>query len=273
MDFSQLRRDSVFQKCLDQMVKVVAATREQEEPFSHFQVNDLLPRDIYQELVARKPAVELYGASSQYAAVSSETPRRTFSLTDKSLSRLCDADRQLWLGVRDAFGSKQFRSAVFARLSKGLAYRFGIHESETAGLRYYPLPDLYRETAGYSIAPHPDTRRKVVTMQFCLAADDSQADLGTEFYRLSLNPLNLLREPRGFEIVKRPPFLPNSCNVFTVLNTVFVKSWHGRTTLRADSGTRDSLLNIWYANAEDGNPDILREHYADELQMSAARAA
>lgn len=273
MAFSQRRREVVYRQCIHQMVKAVDATSEQQEPFSHIVVNDLLPLEIYQELVARKPLVEFYGDSPGYASAPGEISRRTFSLTDKSLARLNDADRQLWLGIRDAFGCQQFRSAVFARLSKGLAFRFGISESESAALKCYPLPDLYRETAGYSIAPHPDTRRKVVTMQFCLSADESQEDLGTEFYRLSLNPLNLLREPRGFEVAKRPAFLPNSCYAFTVLNTVFVKSWHGRTTLRADSGTRDSLLNIWYRNASDGNPDILREHYANEQQVQSVRAA
>jgi hypothetical protein len=125
----------------------------------------------------------------------------------------------------------------------------------------YPLPELFRETAGYVIKPHPDTRRKVVTMQIALPPDASQRDLGTEFYRRSWNPLALLREPRSFETVKRAPFLPNVAYAFVVINSLWLKSWHGRTTLRAGIGVRNTILNIWYADAKDANPDLVAQYY------------
>jgi hypothetical protein len=129
---------------------------------------------------------------------------------------------------------------------------------------------LYRETAGYSIKPHPDTRKKVVTMQIALPRDESQQHLGTEFYSRSLKPAAWLRTPKGFDIVKTTPFLPNTAYAFVVLNTMRLKSWHGRSTLSDNWGVRDSILNIWYDKAQNGNAEINAEN---ELREEHRRAA
>jgi hypothetical protein len=96
-------------------------------------------------------------------------------------------------------------------------------------------------------------------MQISLAPDATQADLGTEFYQRSLNPAHWLREPRGFEIAKRPPFLPNAAYAFSVLNTLRIKSWHGRSSLASGCGVRNSILNIWYEKPEHANRDLIAE--------------
>src|SRR5262249_17242079 len=114
--------------------------------------------------------------------------------------------------------------------------------------------------AGYAIKPHPDTRRKVVTMQIALPRDDSQRELGTEFYRRSLNPLTLTRAPHGFVIARTMDFLPNTAYAFSVLNTFRLKSWHGRSMIPVSLGERNSILNIWYENAEDANTDLIDEN-------------
>ena len=64
-----------------------------------------------------------------------------------------------------ALGSSEVKHAVYAKLAEGLAYRFGCSPSEVAEIAPgFALPELYRETEGYFITPHPDMRRKVVTM-------------------------------------------------------------------------------------------------------------
>jgi hypothetical protein len=98
-------------------------------------------------------------------------------------------------------------------------------------------------------------------MQIALPPDNIRPNLGTQFYRRNWSPMALLREPRGFEIVKQSPFLPNMAYAFVVLNTLRHKSWHGRTTLRGDSEVRNTILNIWYAKPEDGNREIVGRYY------------
>ncbi len=144
--------------------------------------------------------------------------------------------------MREALGAIQLKRAIYAKLSTGLAFRFELPEADVNKVPGYALPELFRELSSYRIAPHQDTRRKVVTMQISLPGDESQRELGTEFYRRSLNPLHMLREPRGFEVAKCTPFLPNTAYSFSVLNNISWKSWHGRSTLPGGCGVREQHL-------------------------------
>ena len=134
----------------------------------------------------------------------------------------------------------------------------------------FALPELFHESSGYRIKPHPDTRKKLVTMQIALPEDDNLTHMGTEFYRRSLRPGDWMREPRGFEVVKTMPFLPNTAYAFIVLNTMRLKSWHGRSTLTSASEVRNTLLNIWYQKAEHANTEIIAENQTlIEMQKAA----
>lgn len=257
-----VRRD-IKTRALQHMIKAVNAAPAEREPFPHFIVHGIFPVDIYHEMLERLPQPALYEPFSyDKHTTEGQSNRGRFKLTNDSVGKLAGRQRSLWMALRDALGSPQFKAAVFNKLRVGLAFRFGVPEGEAANVPAFPLPELFRETKGYSIKPHPDTRRKVVTMQIALPADRTQESLGTEFYRRSLNPLHLLREPRGFETVKQAPFLPNVCYAFSVINSMRLKSWHGKTTLTENSGVRNTILNIWYAKACDANPDIVAQDYA-----------
>jgi hypothetical protein len=255
-------RSEVFRVTLAHMVESIERAWVDNNPFPHFIVEGIFPDDIYSEMLASFPKPNLYDAVSyEKHADNGVSNRGKFALTNECIDQLTGRQRSLWFGVRDALGAPKFKQAVFARLGEGLAYRFGTSSAEAAQTPGYPLPELLRETEGYQIKPHPDTRRKLVTMQIALPSDNSQAELGTEFYRRSLNPLALLREPRGFDVVKRSPFLPNVGYAFAVLNTLRLRSWHGRTKLAGQVGVRNTILNIWYAKAEDANGDLVEQYY------------
>ncbi len=255
-------RAEVLRAALPHMVAAIERAWLDDYPFPHFIVEGIFPDDLYREILASLPEPRLYQPVSYLRhADRGVSNRGKFALTEDCLDQLLGRQRSLWLGVRDALGAPEFKQAVFVRLASGLAYRFGMTPAEAAEMPGYPMPEILRETAGYKIKPHPDTRRKVVTMQIALPPDNSQPDLGTEFYRRSYNPLSLLREPRGFEVVKRSPFLPNVAYAFAVLNTLMRRSWHGRTRLRGESGVRNTILNIWYARPEDANAHLVEQYY------------
>lgn len=260
---------------LAHLIEVIDAVELQREPFPHVSAEGFLPHEVFAELLDRLPPPEVYEPFSydKHKSEKGESTRHCLPMKNATLGKLAEDDRRFWLTVRSVLGSVELKQAIYAKLAPGLAYRYGVPEQEAAELPGFASPDLFHETSGYQIKPHPDTRRKVVTMQIALPNDRSREDLGTEFYRRSLNPASWLREPRGFDLVRSMPFVPNAFYAFTVLNTVRLKSWHGRTTVRDDAGPRDSILNIWYEDAAHGNADLVRENAELAQQAKASRLA
>ncbi len=247
--------------CLDHLTAAIDHVAAVVEPFPHFVVREFFPDEVYQDLLRELPDTALYepfGYGKHHAATG-ESNRLRFQLTRESLNRLDARGRTFWLTIRSVLGSVELKRLAFEKVAAGLAYRYSIDQADVASLPGFALPELFHERGGYAIAPHPDTRRKVVTMQIALPRDDSQRELGTEFYARSLKPASLIRPPRGFVIARRMDFLPNTAYAFAVLNTFRLKSWHGRTAIPAGLGERNSILNIWYAKVEDANAELAEE--------------
>jgi hypothetical protein len=243
-----------------QMVDSVREAKAEREPFPHAIISNFFPPKVYDDLLSFLPKNEQYQPFSygKHHSDNGSSNRLRFRMQNEWLDRLSGAQRTFWYAVRQALGSQQLKRAVYDKMKVGLAFRFGVEETAVNNVAGYALPELFRELSSYRIKPHPDTRRKVVTMQISLPRNHSQRDLGTEFYKRSLNPVHMMREPRGFEIVKVTPYLPNSAYCFSVLNNLSWKSWHGRSTLPANCGVRNTILNIWYQDAEDANLDLHR---------------
>jgi hypothetical protein len=260
-------------RIVSHMVDSVCGSTAQLDPFPHVIVGNFFPPDVYDDLLDFLPADSQYEkfGYAKFHTKDGASNRMRFQMADRWLDRLSSAQRTFWICVRQALGSNLLKRAVFAKVSGGLAFRFGMPQFEAADLDAYALPELFREFSCYRIKPHPDTRRKVVTMQISLPRDDSQPEFGTEFYRRSLNPMHLMREPHGFEVVKCTPYVRNSAYAFSVLNKITWKSWHGRSTLPASNVVRNTILNIWYLSQADANQDVY--HKAGDREDSLVRAA
>ena len=244
----------VMEHCLD----VIGSTVPEEQPFPHLLLKGIFPDDIFQKLLDAYPPSDGFVKanpkhhSNEYGG----STRQRMTLCESSLETLPHNDHVLWSTVRAAISSTGFRNAIFSKLSSGLCRRFATDREELQRIPAFPRGQLYSETEGYRIAPHPDTREKIVTMQFAFPGDDSLEDVGTEFYTRSLNPLHFLREPRGFSISRTMPFLPNHAYAFSVLNDFGLKSWHGRSTIPPMNRVRNTLLHIWYAEPDDTDPEL-----------------
>ena len=162
--------------------------------------------------------------------------------------------RPAWAAVSAMLTSKEIERAIRIKLNDGLEIRArGDKVPSTDDLKLVAKPVVYRDRDGYQIKPHPDTRKKVVTMQLYCPTDTSQEALGTTLYRASLKGLFNVGS-YCLEPVKTIPFLPNVGYAFVVLkanHSLSKISWHGRPAIKTDQ-PRISILNTFYANEELG---------------------
>ena len=254
--------EAVHKDVTDHLLKSLSTAEVSDKPFPHFFVTNLFPDSIYTQLVDSLPDQSQYGTYTKYN-VDNKPTRFRIGLTQETLAAIPTEKKAIWLGVRDALGSPEVKASVFRQLQHGLSLRFGQPRDEVEQIPAYPLSELYRETFGYEIKPHTDTRKKIVTMQIALPYDESQSELGTMFYRLSPTPKALFNHPKGFKMVKKIPFLPNSAYAFVVFNTLTMRSWHGRAKLPPDCGVRNSLLHIYYDKPEYGNQELVERYYKE----------
>lgn len=256
MTTPQTRRQ-IKDDCLQHMAARLDQTQPQLEPYPHFWTDEILPESIYNRILNELPDTTLYRHGD--ATGKHYGNRAQLQLLAEKIDQLPTDSQELWFGLRLALSSPSLKEAIFQNLSAGFAHRLRIPEEEAAAIDAFPRPLLYRETQGYSIAPHPDTRRKLATVQIALTDDPAQSNLGTSMYRLSANPKDLLQTPRGFKEVKKHPFTRNSMFAFSVINTVTMRSWHGRDALPAGCGIRNTLLQVYYADVKDANPEVVAE--------------
>lgn len=243
---------------LDHVLHRIEVTPAEHEPFSHVYFEELLPADLYARLLGHLPHPEHYiRASERYGDGEGQYVRMQFGLTPPNLAKLAPSERELWRGLAIALTSPELKRALFAKLARDLAFRYAIPESRVPELAGHARPTLYRETEGFEIPPHPDTRKKVVTMHLYWPADSSQVDLGTALYRRKLLGWPMGTWHHRFTKVKQFKFLPNSGYAFVVNNAITKKSWHGREKLPAGAGVRNTLLNVFYEEARQGFDDYL----------------
>ena len=249
-------RMRIREQVLAHMLRRLEETTTCESPYPHFWLREVFPPDVYSQMLERLPADAAFLPlkADRFYKQDGTSTRLQLPVLEQYLVKLPGDAADFWLGIHDVLHSRELKQAVYRRLAPGLSYRFGVPPTEVEELPGVPAPRFFRERDGYAIAPHPDTRRKIVTLQFALPEDRSQLDLGTGIYVRSLLPADWLRQERGFRgfrKVQQYPFEPNSAFAFSVLNSLGKKSWHGREKLDGDAGVRNSILTIYYATQAD----------------------
>jgi hypothetical protein len=241
-------------RVLEHLLQRIDCTPAVDTPFAHIYLEDVFPPELYARLVSLFPAPELYqgAAERHYGKAEGEFVRSMFLLTPTNLASLSADQQALWWGIAVALTAPELKVAMFAKMAGDLAFRYGVPRNQVGQLAGYSRPTLYRETEGFEIAPHPDTRKKVVTMHLYLPTDESQTDLGTALYQRNFLGWPLGNWKHRFTKVKQFAFRPNSGYAFVVNNKLTKKSWHGREKLPTGAGVRNTLLNTFYESPREG---------------------
>jgi len=233
-----------------QLVDAVERSRLRKKPFDHIYMERVLNSTSYKALLAAMPDQGHYHDLKHHDAVRKDgsSTRLRMYLYPELLRRLPEEQRRVWLPIARALCSRELELAFKRKFRRALEERFG-KPAEKIGV--YPIPILLRDQPGYRIGIHSDVRKKAITVQFYLPADESQRHIGTIFHESNTAP--------GAERTTQMAFMPSSGYAFPVSLT---KSWHSAATTTPADGERVSMMVTYY----------VADSFARRLYWKARRA-
>jgi hypothetical protein len=231
-----------YEEVLESATHAILDAEVFHKPYPLIHFRDFFPSDFYSRLLQRFPDID------RFAGLNGDGTRREYHLYDERSDPGSEEGREIWGIVRRVLSSPEIALALREKLDEGFRIRAN-GSREGWPIPMFPRPVLYTDLDGYAIKPHPDTRRKVLTMQIYLPSDDTQRDLGTTIYKIS--PLGVFAwKSYGLVKEKTLPFLPNTGYAFVVIHPAYSllrASWHGREAIRVPvSKPRLSILNTYY---------------------------
>ncbi len=235
--------ETLFNSVIRHGVDSIRAASVFEKPYPHMTFQNFFAPDVYGRLIAGWPDLD------RYVDLNGARTRKQYTLWDRRVEAGDGERTAMWRAVSDALSAPEIQAALRERLHRGLEMR-AKGSGERWPIPMYPQPVLYADFDGYAIKPHPDTRRKVLTMLIYMPEDESQRDLGTAVYKIS--PLGVFAwKSYGLVKEKTAPFLPNTGFAFVVIHpahNLLHTSWHGRDTISLDNAKpRMTILNTYYA--------------------------
>ncbi|RBP05659.1 hypothetical protein DFR50_13422 [Roseiarcus fermentans] len=224
-------------------VRSILAGAVSEKPFPHLSFAGFFSDAVYARLTTGWPDLD------RYVDLNGARTRKQYTLWDRRVEAGDPERTALWRAVSDALSAQAIQDAFREKLDSGLRLR-AKGSGEGWPLPMHPQPVLYADFDGYAIKPHPDTRRKVLTVLIYMPEDDSRSELGTTVYKVS--PMGVFHwKSYGLVKVKTAPFLPNTGFAFVVIHpahSLLHTSWHGRETIALDNARpRNTILNTYYA--------------------------
>ncbi len=194
------------------VLQEVAAAPVIREPFEHCVIDEVFPQEFFREIQANWPELEQFLPLEESGRLRSKGrqkgKRNVVFLTDEGLERLDAGRRRFWAErMRSWLCTPQFQDAVIGKFRDVLGPRLGADTEIVAdGL-------IVSDRTEYSIGPHTDHPRRLVSMLFYLPPDASLRQFGTALYKPKAEGFTCAGGPHysfdNFTRVKTFDFVPN----------------------------------------------------------------
>ncbi len=210
-------------------------------PYPHVMVREVFPPDFYHEMRAHLPPKDALQTIKTLGMV---TGTGTFSesrwvlpLVPDKIDGIAEPFRSFWNGVASWLIGGAFGALMVPKFGEFLEQRLG--DLRTA--QFFDEGYVVQDYTQYSLGPHTDAPKKVLSFLFYLPADDSQSHLGTSIYVPKDPHFACAGGPHyPFDLFRRVftiPYLPNSLFAFVKTNN----SFHGVEPVTDAEARRDLL--------------------------------
>jgi hypothetical protein len=211
-----------------------------EFPYPHLLIHEVFPPEFYRELRAHLPeerALKTLGELRRVAG--GDYPARlVMPLTPEAIGALPAAQRAFWDGVAEWILGGEFARQMLKKFAPHLQRRLG----DLSKVDFIDEMLIVRDSTTYSLGPHTDAARKVLSFLFYLPPDDSKAHLGTSIY-VPIDPTFRCEggphyDFKKFRRVLTMPYVPNT--LFAFMKTA--NSFHGVEPIQEQGIRRDLML-------------------------------
>lgn len=224
-----------MQSVLNQILAQIQSAPVDPLPSENFYMENCFSDEVYAEILERLPTDEQLDFIEHPDAVAPDgrKTRKLIDLTEASIARFNQENRDFWRSMREMLSSETLQQAILMKFKNRIDERFGKDWPELV-----TVPIFYRDFPGYRISEHTDAPYKVATMQLYFPSDYSQLHLGTSFH---------LRENGKFKDFKTNVFKPKSAYAFVRTD----QSWHSVKTLAAHESPRNTLALTIYEKGKE----------------------
>lgn len=210
------------------------------QPFSYYKIKDVFPEDFYQSLRENLPKIKDLEELKHHASKRQDSSyaRRILEIREaKDLNKIPKEIRGPWKQIWELGNDPDYQKKIIEMFAPSFNQRFkgGVKKREITVKMV-----ISRDLDQYQIQVHPDTARKVATMQFYIPEDDSLIDHGTVMYQKI--PKELRQENQRYQRVDKMKFARNSGYGFAVND----RSFHAVDLMRIPKDqSRDSVTLLF----------------------------
>ena len=160
-------------------------------PYPHFFVQDVFPQDFYDAIQANLPDPQAMLPIEAVRPVRGYKERFVMEFGSASFGALPPDKKAFWAEFMGWMRGARFGQLVTGKFEAFVMQRFGAKSEFEFSHETLLVEDITK----YSLGPHTDAPRKVVTLLFYLPKDESQKHLGTSIYIPKDPGLPLPRRP------------------------------------------------------------------------------